>query len=203
MGRMRVTVKTHPRPVVSECGELQARLGLVSRRHHLVRLRIRIRIGLGSSGFGQGPRCSPPPPAEWRVLCGCRCGMARPNLSPTPDVTSSLRSTLAARRSSCLLVFSALLGLGLGCACSLPYSARDARNSCARAPCLRRRWAWQATARLVRVGFGVGVGVGLGLGFGLGLELGFGVWVRLVRLGVGVRASLRLRVRVSHGAPFL
>ena len=45
MGRVRVTVKTHPRPVVSECGELQARLGLVSRRHHLVRLRIKIGIG--------------------------------------------------------------------------------------------------------------------------------------------------------------
>ena len=45
---------------------------------------------------------------------GAGVGWARPNPSPTPDATSSLRSTLAARRSSCLLVFSALLGLGLG-----------------------------------------------------------------------------------------
>ena len=45
MGRVRVTVKTHPRPVVSECGELQARLGLVSRRHHLVSSELELELG--------------------------------------------------------------------------------------------------------------------------------------------------------------
>ena len=90
MGRVRVTVKTHPRPVVSECGELQTRLGLVSRRHHLVRLRIRIRIGLGLSGLGQGPRRSPPLFAFARVS-----EAAVPRLRPLGAVPSVAAPTLA------------------------------------------------------------------------------------------------------------